>query len=213
VNCWPRPFQEPHPPVWIPSTGSLETLEWAAAPERKYTYVQSFSPISALMRYMNAYREAADKYGYAASADQLGWAVPLYVAETDEIAYAEAKPHIEAFLTKFLKIPPLMLLPPGYATARSLAGMIKARADLADAQTIDGVIKSGMFLCGSPATIRDMLERYQREIGFGHLIAFMQFGTQPHEQVMKSATLFAKDVIPYFRHRVAPPPLRPAVNA
>lgn len=212
VNCWPRPFQEPHPPVWIPSTGSLETLEWAAAPERKYTYVQSFSPIAALMRYMTAYREAAESYGYTAAPDQLGWAVPLYVAETDAIAYAEAKPHIEAFLTKFLKIPPLMLLPPGYTTARSLAGMIQARETLADAQTIDGVIKAGMFLCGSPATIRDMLEHHQREIGFGHLIAFMQFGTQPHEQVMKSATLFAKDVMPYFRHRVAPPPLRPAVN-
>ena len=26
VNVWPRPIQQPHPPVWIPSQGSVETL-------------------------------------------------------------------------------------------------------------------------------------------------------------------------------------------
>ena len=29
VNVWPRPFQQPHPPIWCPSMGSVETLEWA----------------------------------------------------------------------------------------------------------------------------------------------------------------------------------------
>ncbi|MGB0632438.1 MAG: LLM class flavin-dependent oxidoreductase, partial [Alphaproteobacteria bacterium] len=28
VNVWPRPFQKPHPPIWCPSQGSLETIEW-----------------------------------------------------------------------------------------------------------------------------------------------------------------------------------------
>ena len=35
VNLWPRPYQNPHPPIWIPSMGSSETIRWAAAPERK----------------------------------------------------------------------------------------------------------------------------------------------------------------------------------
>ena len=26
VNVWPRPLQRPHPPVWIPSRGSPETV-------------------------------------------------------------------------------------------------------------------------------------------------------------------------------------------
>jgi len=30
VNLWPRPYQTPHPPVWIPSQGSSETVQWAA---------------------------------------------------------------------------------------------------------------------------------------------------------------------------------------
>src|SRR5438093_3748180 len=29
VAIWPRPVQAPHPPVWVPVTGSKETIEWA----------------------------------------------------------------------------------------------------------------------------------------------------------------------------------------
>jgi len=28
VNIWPQPLQKPHPPVWIPGGGSVETWEW-----------------------------------------------------------------------------------------------------------------------------------------------------------------------------------------
>jgi alkanesulfonate monooxygenase SsuD/methylene tetrahydromethanopterin reductase-like flavin-dependent oxidoreductase (luciferase family) len=36
-NVWPRPFQEPHPPIWIPGFGPRETAEWVA--KRRYTYM------------------------------------------------------------------------------------------------------------------------------------------------------------------------------
>src|SRR3984893_16089223 len=39
VNLWPRPYQTPHPPVWIPSQGSSETVAWAADPKRKYPFL------------------------------------------------------------------------------------------------------------------------------------------------------------------------------
>src|SRR5215475_11032440 len=28
VNVWPRPVQKPHPPIWIPGGGSIETWRW-----------------------------------------------------------------------------------------------------------------------------------------------------------------------------------------
>jgi alkanesulfonate monooxygenase SsuD/methylene tetrahydromethanopterin reductase-like flavin-dependent oxidoreductase (luciferase family) len=31
VSIWPRPVQSPYPSVWVPVTGSRETVEWAAA--------------------------------------------------------------------------------------------------------------------------------------------------------------------------------------
>jgi len=74
VNLWPRPYQNPHPPVWIPSQGSSETVAWAADPKRKYPFLVTFSSADLVARYHNTYREKARQYGYEASPDQLGWA-------------------------------------------------------------------------------------------------------------------------------------------
>jgi alkanesulfonate monooxygenase SsuD/methylene tetrahydromethanopterin reductase-like flavin-dependent oxidoreductase (luciferase family) len=72
VNMWPRPYQQPHPPIWAPSTGSTETIEWAAHPSHKYTYLQAYSPTQSVARYLNYYRECAQRmYGYTASSDQI----------------------------------------------------------------------------------------------------------------------------------------------
>ena len=94
VNLWPRPFQRPHPPIWIPSQGSKETIDWASHPDRRYTYLQTFSPAAAVAKYLNLYRDTARKSGYEAGDHQLGWAVPVYVGDTDESALAEALRHV-----------------------------------------------------------------------------------------------------------------------
>ena len=160
MNCWPRPYQQPHPPIWIPSQGSRETIEWASHPDRKYTYLQTFSPVTALARYMNMYRETAQHYGYQATSEQVGWAVPTYVAETDEIARREAKPHIEFFLNKLLRMPQEMLLPPGYLSLASMQGVMQAKRALSTGnQTMEDMVEKGVFLCGSPATLREKLEQ------------------------------------------------------
>ena len=52
VNIWPRPYQQPHPPIWIPSQGSQETIDWTAHPDRKYTYLQTFSPAKSVQKYL-----------------------------------------------------------------------------------------------------------------------------------------------------------------
>ncbi len=89
VNPWPRPYQEPHPPIFIPSSGSLSTIKWAA--EHRYTYCQTLAPIAAVARTFQLYREAAEQAGYQASPDQLAWSNAIYVADTDEKALREAK--------------------------------------------------------------------------------------------------------------------------
>ena len=32
VNLWPKPLQQPHPPIWIPGGGSVETWDFCARP-------------------------------------------------------------------------------------------------------------------------------------------------------------------------------------
>ncbi len=200
VNIWPRPVQQPHPPVWVPSQGSRETIEWCAAKERKYTYLQTFSPIHLAQRNFESYREAARKEGYEADASQLGWAIPTYVAETDEIARRELTPHIEAFFNRLLRFPFEMRLPPGYSSIASTKMLIEQKfAVRAQQQTIDTLEEIGMVIFGSAKTVREKLLERKKQMGFGHLIAMLQIGTQPAEQTDKSMRLFASEIMPHLR--------------
>ncbi len=201
VNLWPRPFQQPHPPVWLPSQGSEETIRWSAHPDRKYVYLNTYSPFARVEHFLNRYKQVAnDDWGYEASADKLGWAVPIYVAETDTIARSEARPHIEAFYNKYLRITNEMLMPPGYSSPASLKAIRMAKRELLSSEhTVDEVDEAGLFIVGSPATVIERIEHYAERGGFGQLVCTLQFGTLPHELTRKNIEMFAKEVMPYFR--------------
>jgi alkanesulfonate monooxygenase SsuD/methylene tetrahydromethanopterin reductase-like flavin-dependent oxidoreductase (luciferase family) len=196
VNLWPRPYQKPHPPVWIPSQGSKETIDWASHPERRYTYLQTFSPAKVVGRYLKLYRDTCAGYGYEAKDSQLGWAVPVYVAETDEKARAEAKRHFEAFRNVFVKMPLEMLLPPGYTSRESLKNVMKAKAEMFGDITLDKALELGLFVCGSPQTVRRAFEAYWKEMRFGNLLVLCQFATLPADLTKRNMELFAREVMP-----------------
>ena len=196
VNLWPRPYQKPHPPIWIPSQGSKETIDWASHPDRRYTYLQTFSPVKVVERYLKQYRATAKGYGYDAKDSQLGWSVPVYVAESDETARAEAKKHFEAFRNVFVRMPLEMLLPPGYTSRESLKNVMKAKAQMFGDVTIDQAIELGLFVCGGPGTVRKAFESYWNDMRFGNLLVMCQFGTLPADLTRKNMEHFARDVMP-----------------
>ena len=199
VNLWPRPYQKPHPPIWSPSQGSKETIDWASHPDRRYPYLQTFSPVKVVERYLKQYRATAKGYGYEARDNQLGWAVPVYVSDTDEKARAEAKPHFEAFRNVFVRMPLEMLLPPGYTSRESLKNVMKAKAQMFGDVTIDQAIELGLFVCGSAATVRKAFETYWRDLRFGNLLVMCQFGTLPADLTRANMERFARDVMPGIR--------------
>src|ERR1700756_2955964 len=42
VNLWPKPLQQPHPPIWIPGGGSLETWDFCADHGYQYSFLSFF---------------------------------------------------------------------------------------------------------------------------------------------------------------------------
>jgi alkanesulfonate monooxygenase SsuD/methylene tetrahydromethanopterin reductase-like flavin-dependent oxidoreductase (luciferase family) len=198
VNLWPRPYQQPHPPIWAPSTGSTETIEWAAHPDRRYTYLQAYSPTQSVVRYLNYYRECAQRlYGYTASSEQIGWSTPVYVSDTDQKARDEAKPHIELLFNRLLRLPFEMLFPPGYLSAKSLKNMRSHKRSVSGQEhTIDTLIEQGIIVCGSPDTVRRQFMETHRLLGFQNLLCLMQFGTLPRDLTERNLRLFASEVMP-----------------
>ena len=120
ANSWPRPLQQPHPPIWVPGFASLETID--ACAQRRYTFMQVFSPTFVQKAAYDMYRRAAEeKYGYEVDRRQLGATVPVYVAETDEQAHREAKAHIMWLFRTGLKHPGYFSIPVGYMSKTSFA--------------------------------------------------------------------------------------------
>jgi alkanesulfonate monooxygenase SsuD/methylene tetrahydromethanopterin reductase-like flavin-dependent oxidoreductase (luciferase family) len=197
VNVWPRPYQQPHPPIWTPSQGSIETLEWSAHPSRKYVYAQAYSPYTAVSRYLNAYREIAEKkYGYKASSEKLAWNLPIYVSDTDEKAMAEASVHLEAMFNTFLSMPTEFLFPPGYTSRESLRRMMQTKGAVFGKSTGQSLVEKGIAVVGSPDTVRKKFIETHKELGFGNLVCQLHFGTLPADLTEKNIRLFCKEVLP-----------------
>ena len=122
VNVWPRPLQEPHPPIYIPGAGSTETMKFCA--EKRYTYMSVYAPTPVVKRWFDGYRSAANDLGYEPDPEKLALSIPVYVAETDEQAHAEGRQHIEWLFHKGLKQGLERVMPPGYTSLSSLRGML-----------------------------------------------------------------------------------------
>ncbi len=209
VNPWPRPLQEPHPPVWLPGQGSIETVIFAA--ERKYPYMHVFAPFSQVKRVLDEYKRYAEETGYQASSDQLGWNIPIYVAETDERAWEEAEVHYSYFFNKLLKRPKHQFFPPGYITEQSMARVMKddsgglghsSKRIKSDFHDLRKMNEQGMIMIGGADTVRDRLKEYEKESGIGLIVATLNAGTLPQHLTLKNMEIFAKEVIPHFRTQV-----------
>jgi alkanesulfonate monooxygenase SsuD/methylene tetrahydromethanopterin reductase-like flavin-dependent oxidoreductase (luciferase family) len=197
VNPWPRPLQQPHPPIWIPGAGSLETIEFVA--QRRYAYMGiPYFPLDSFRRVFGLFREACGRAGYEARPEQMGWGVPIYVAETDRQARAEFEPHLWYFVRNLLKN--ITLTPPGYTSARSALAMLRNRGSfLAEVSTWDQIEKGVYAIVGSPETVRQKLAHYQKELGCGVVLTGCQTGALPHALARKSMAMLAREVLPHTR--------------
>ena len=154
-----------------------------------------------MARYLNLYREQAKQFGYEASPDQVGWASPVYVADTDERAREEARAGVETLFNDFLATPFQMLLPPGYMSLSSMKNTMRMRKALGARKrlTIDELIESGTVVVGSPRTVRDELSRLRDATGAGKLITMLQFGVLSDELTRRNMEMFASEVMPQLR--------------
>ena len=208
VNPWPRPYQQPHPPIFIPSSGSLSTIRWVA--QKRYTYCQTLAPFDAVARTFDLFRQEAEKAGYEASPDQLAWSNAIFVRETDEKAMRDVRPHLEAYMNEFLTRNPVMMSPPGYSSVESIKRVRAIKGTRGGRQTAEEIIEKGMVIVGSPNTVREKLAACQDRARFNISLTKTQFGTMPHALVTENQIAIAEEILPYFRDRQ---PQRPRAAA
>lgn len=208
VNVWPRVYQEPHPPVWVPTQTASSAVEIA---ERGYTVATILNGAEGCRAIFDAYRRRSDEVGFGEPPpEKLAYCGLVHVGETDEEGYAGAR-KLQWYL-QHNKVAVQFMDVPGYLDARVRAAMLQRSQEGEPITTptahlgaapIDELAKDGFFFAGSPDTVFKQLGDFHERVGgFGNLLMMVQGGTMGYELTERSMELFAREVLPRFRAEV-----------
>jgi alkanesulfonate monooxygenase SsuD/methylene tetrahydromethanopterin reductase-like flavin-dependent oxidoreductase (luciferase family) len=198
VNLWPRPIQQPHPPIWIPGSGSATTVEFVVDRDDCFCHLSYFGARNA-ETLGDYYWDTVARRGRDANPYRLGFLQLVGVSESDAAA-EEYAPHVEYFFHKLLYTPQFYQAIPGYqdypSLVRTLQAPLRERFDLRALKYKD-FVERGFLIAGSAATVRDQLIDGVKRLRIGHLLALLHFGSMPHELCLQNIDRFCRDVLPY----------------
>jgi len=227
VNVWPRPLQKPHPPVWIPGGGSIETWRWCAERDYVYSYLSYFGYKNGEAT-MRGFWDEMKRLGKDPNPYRAGFLQFVGVAETREEALALYREPAEYFYGRCLHLDPRYALAPGYSSeATQRARVRSAVADAAarsgggasgQATDFEAIVDQGYVIVGSPDEVAEKLRSVASNLNVGHLMLLLQFGNMNRQLTQYNTELFAKRVLPQLEHlfddrwedRWWPRPLPPA---
>jgi alkanesulfonate monooxygenase SsuD/methylene tetrahydromethanopterin reductase-like flavin-dependent oxidoreductase (luciferase family) len=209
VNIWPRPYQQPRPPIWITA---FTPFSVAAIAEHGHVVAAGIN--ARLGRdIFNAYRKRVAELGRPApQRDRFGYMVLVGVGETEEEGHRFAR-KVKGYLDTTGIVHPAFASPPGYYPVQAkVAEVRRGQQGLAGSAfqsdregkplihrtaSIPDLVKAGVVFAGTPDQVFDQIkELYDYVGGFGHLLAMMHGGALSHEDTVKSLTLFSREVLP-----------------
>ena len=212
INLWPRPYQQPHPPMWA-ATGDAETSRELG--RRGMVNSVVLRGIDGTKRAWTAYREARKEAALPEPAlDRFAYAAFVYVGDTDSEG-VEVGSKLLWFLNTSLKQAPQFSkflpgrMPPESAPqvyrTKPRPGEVRAArpADALIGMTAEQAIQRQIMFAGKPETVvRQIMAAYDVLGGFGHLIFIGRSGHLKHAEAEKSIRLLAKEVLPRVREAV-----------
>jgi alkanesulfonate monooxygenase SsuD/methylene tetrahydromethanopterin reductase-like flavin-dependent oxidoreductase (luciferase family) len=206
VNIWPRPQQQPRPPVWLTGIGNPATMQMALDQDFGFNYLSWFGLKTTGPRIFDRFWELTDRQGTPRNPYRLGLSQVVGVAGTDAEAVRMFKPHVEylfnkgpgAIKSEVLAIPGTIGLPGLQALMRDPTDF--GIADKLRTVAFDELVDMGSVIVGSPGTVVDRLLEVLKRFRIGNLHAMLQFGSMPRQLAMENIGLFAKEVIPKIRH-------------
>jgi alkanesulfonate monooxygenase SsuD/methylene tetrahydromethanopterin reductase-like flavin-dependent oxidoreductase (luciferase family) len=212
VNVWPRPYQQPHPPVWS-TTGSRGNARVLG--ERGYVMATLGTGYNTRPLF-DAYRAGYVSKGRPAPGpDRFAYLGLVAIAATEEEARRRGELVAGYPRTSGIVAPPFRN-PPGYLSvednARMLKGQIAPRGRTKDGRPIDmraaslqDLIDAGIMFCGTPDQVfQQIVDFCEHSGGLGNLLAMAQAGFLSHADTVDNLTLLAKEVLPRLREYKQP---------
>jgi alkanesulfonate monooxygenase SsuD/methylene tetrahydromethanopterin reductase-like flavin-dependent oxidoreductase (luciferase family) len=212
VNIWPRSLQKPHPPIWVPGGGSVETWQWCARMDYVYCYL-SYYGYKAGQATMQGFWDEMARLGKDRNPYRAGFLQFVGVGESRDHAlelYAESA---EYFYGRCLHVDPRFASPPGYTTEATqragLTSQVKKAADKAAATSPNArvgntprptemkqIVDDGYVIVGSPDEVVEQLREVATNLNVGHLMLLLQYGNMSKELTKYNTKLFAEKVMP-----------------
>ena len=191
VAVWPRPVQQPLPPV-IVATRSDDTIQYAA--ENKLGLGVSFVPVDQMAKITEKYYRWCEVAGWQPEPEQVVYRGNIYLAETDRKA--------EAWFENLQrgKPRPGIVLEPTVSRAIQAARAGEAfdlRNVIAGSPQGDVVgVARGLNFIGGPDTVVKQMKAFHDQCGVGVVDLFFQQPSVDHKEVMREIELFGKEVLP-----------------
>ena len=197
VNPWPRPLQDPHPPIWVCGVGSPSTLEMCARENLGYMGVNASQGHVDFVGQCEFFRNAAVEYGRQYDPARVGWLTHIHVAPNDDQALEEFGAHAAygGLLTRGFGGPAKTFYPPGHMPPDRLAKWERQIRENYTAKAMPG----DPPLMGTPDTVAERLIARLKDYKIGNVVMAFQWGSMPHDMVSRSMTMFAEEVMPRVR--------------
>jgi alkanesulfonate monooxygenase SsuD/methylene tetrahydromethanopterin reductase-like flavin-dependent oxidoreductase (luciferase family) len=209
VAIWPRPVQQPHPPIWVPVTTSQETLEWAGKENVPITpgAVATLAARQDMVRY---YASCLARHGHAITPDHVVAGASVYIADSREQALKEAGPYMLYFFHTLFSHGNLFNVggqrQSGYVREEGL-GWLRPEHREAFLSTLQGFRRTTMddlrrnerLAWGSPEEVRDALIGLAEALGSNVLLLQFNQGAMPHAMFVNQIRRFAHEVLPDLR--------------
>jgi alkanesulfonate monooxygenase SsuD/methylene tetrahydromethanopterin reductase-like flavin-dependent oxidoreductase (luciferase family) len=204
VNIWPRPMQQPHPPVWT-TTGNRAQAKLLG--EKGYVMATLGSGYATRPLY-DQYRAGYEaKWKRPAPADRFAYLGLVAVADNE--AEARRRGELVAgylYSSSIVHVP--FRNPPGFLTvddnAKMLRGLTAPRSFTKDGRAINmhagsvpDLIDAGLLFCGTPDQVyRQIVDFTEYCGGMGNLLMMGHAGFLSHEDTVSNLTMFSKEVMP-----------------
>lgn len=190
VSVFPRPVQDPHPPVWVAST-SLDGYLAAARKGYNLLGMTMLKGLDAVAEDIALYKQELEKSGFDPESRRIALMVPWHVAETKEEALERAADPILWYIRRQVNL----VAPSDYMDARHATYQVLGQlaAGETEEKAIQTLRDNHMIVCDDVEGSRAAYDAFV-DAGATDLILQSQVGGLANEHVMSSIDLFAKEV-------------------
>jgi alkanesulfonate monooxygenase SsuD/methylene tetrahydromethanopterin reductase-like flavin-dependent oxidoreductase (luciferase family) len=217
VNTWPRPYQEPHPKVWITSGSPATGVDVARRQHRVATVLSALNARSLF----HAYRMETARMGLPdPGPDRFGYLALVGVGDTQEEGETFLK-KVKGYLETTTIVAEPFTNPPGYASLAANAAALKkghkggvgahfqvtmknGRQISQKTASVAELVDAGVCFAGTPDQVVQQIKEFNDFVGgCGNLLVMLQGGVLDHKDTVKNMRLFSQEVLPRVQNLVA----------